>query len=71
MLFQYKDLYNYFNKINSNNRLVIILDIIIIGLSSESFIGIAPWVIIYLTYVALFENKTYYENWNSNIFSIP
>ena len=57
MLFQYKDLYNYFNKISSINRLIIILDIVIIGLSSESYIGIAPWVIIYITYVGFFEKK--------------
>ena len=57
MLFQYKDLYYYFNEISSINRLIIILDIVIIGLSSESYIGIAPWVIIYITYVALFVKK--------------
>lgn len=70
MLFQYMDLYNYFGKVGSLNRLIIILDIVIIGLSSESYIGIAPWVIIYITYVALFKNRQY-ESRNSNVFSIP
>lgn len=57
MLFQYKDMFCYFNKISCINRLIIILDIVIIGLSSESYIGIAPWVVFYITYVALFEYK--------------
>lgn len=70
MLFQYMDLYNYFGKVSSINRLIIILDIVIIGLSSESYIGIAPWVIIYITYVALFKNRQY-ESRNSNVFCIP
>ena len=67
---EYMDLYNYFGKVGSLNRLIIILDIVIIGLSSESYIGIAPWVIIYITYVALFKNRQY-ESRNSNVFSIP
>lgn len=72
MIFQYTDIYKYFSKISKSNRYIIILDIIIIGLSSESFMGIAPWVMIYLTYSALFENKKIRTNENrySNISSL-
>ena len=67
ILFQYSDMYKSFSCISKMNRYVLILDIIIIGLSSESFIGIAPWVMIYLTYSALFTNRKYITNENRNI----
>ena len=57
MIFQFIDLYHYFDNMRPRYRLIIILDIVVIGLSSESFVGLASWVMIYAAYTALFGNN--------------
>ena len=57
MIFQFMDLYHYFDHLCPQYRLIIIFDIVVVGFSSESFTGLASWVMVYAAYTFLFRRN--------------